>query len=146
MTQHRHERVALVGRPERDFPAGGPGEDGGVVRVLGEAGGGAVAGGSVVERNAGGNVDPSENSLLGAGREQVVEGQELQEARLGGGAEAVQLDALGVVEVEVFRLRGGEDIPVMQEGRRVDALLGVEFANEALGQGVQLSVRRCRGE
>ena len=65
--------------------------------VLGEARGGAVVGGPIVERNARGNVDPAENSLLGAAGEQVVEGQELYKARLGGGAEAVQLDALGVV-------------------------------------------------
>ena len=129
MTQHGHERLALVGRPESDFPAGGAAEDGGVVGVLGEARGGAVMRGPIVERNARGNVDPAENSLLGAAGEQVVEGQELYKARLGGGAEAVQLDALGVVEVEVFGLRRREEVPVVQERRRVDTLLCVEFAD-----------------
>lgn len=129
MTEHGHERLALVGRPEGDLPAGGAAEDGGVVGVLGEAGGGPVAGGPVVERNARGNVDPSENSLLGAAGEQVVEGEELQEARLRGGAQAVQLDSLRVVEVEVLGLRRSEDIPVVEERRRVDALLGVELAD-----------------
>lgn len=132
MTEHGDERLALIGRPERDFPAGMTAKERGVVGVLGEAGGGAEMRRAIGERNAGGNVDPSESSLLGTARKEVMIGEEFQKSGLGAGSKAVKLHALGIVDVQVFRLGRREHIPIMQKGRCVDALVHVELADQTL--------------
>ena len=104
MAEHRHQCLALVGRPHADASSRRPVEHDRVVRVLDEARRLASVRVACAHRDSRRHVQPSHVARLTATNQQVVVRQELELPWRADAAQTVQLRPLAVVDVQVLRL------------------------------------------